>query len=60
MKYFDSFLLVYSEEYPTRTEAMKREYQLKQWPKAKKEELILNSPLRCYLQGNWCGNGIKS
>lgn len=39
MKYFVSFKLVYSEEYKTRTEAMKREYELKQWPKAKKEAL---------------------
>lgn len=40
MKYFESFKLVYSEEYGTRTEAMKREYELKQWPKSKKEALI--------------------
>ena len=40
MKYFDSFELVYTEDYPTRTEAMQREWQLKQWPKAKKERLI--------------------
>lgn len=37
---FDSCQLVYSEEYPTRTEAMKREYELKQWPKTKKEDLV--------------------
>lgn len=37
---FDSFQLVYSEEYPTRIEAMRREYQLKHWTKAKKEALI--------------------
>ncbi|MFH0936742.1 MAG: GIY-YIG nuclease family protein [Candidatus Daviesbacteria bacterium] len=40
IKYFESFHLVYSEEYPTRAEAMKREYQLKKWTKAKKEALI--------------------
>lgn len=40
LKYFDSSQLVYSEQYPTRVEAMRREYQLKQWPKAKKEALI--------------------
>lgn len=40
IKYFDSFKLVYSEEYPTRSEAMRREYQLKQWTKAKKEALV--------------------
>lgn len=40
IKYFNSFQLVYSEQYPTRKEAMKREWQLKQWKKAKKEALI--------------------
>lgn len=40
MKYFFSFKLVYSEEYPTRSEAMKREWQLKQLTKKKKEALI--------------------
>ncbi|MCL5970624.1 MAG: GIY-YIG nuclease family protein [Patescibacteria group bacterium] len=40
LKYFPSFSLVYSEKYPTRIEAMKREYQLKHWTKAKKEALI--------------------
>ena len=40
IKYFDSFKLVYSEEYPTRIEAMRREFQLKKWTKAKKEALI--------------------
>jgi putative endonuclease len=40
MKYFDSFQLVYSEEYSTRTEAMKREYQIKHLSKIKKETLI--------------------
>ncbi len=40
IKYFNSCTLVYSEEYPTRTEAMKREWQLKKWTKAKKEALI--------------------
>lgn len=40
MKCFNSFQLVYSEKYPTRIEAMKREYQLKQWTKSKKEKLI--------------------
>jgi len=36
IRYFSSFDLVYSEEYPTRTEAMRREAKLKKWPKAKK------------------------
>ncbi|OGH10426.1 MAG: hypothetical protein A2857_05400 [Candidatus Levybacteria bacterium RIFCSPHIGHO2_01_FULL_36_15] len=40
VRYFPSFKLVYCENYDTRAEAMKREYQLKTWPKAKKEELI--------------------
>ena len=40
IRYFDSFKLVYSEQYLTRIEAMRREYQLKQWTKAKKEALI--------------------
>lgn len=40
IKYFDSFKLEYSEEYPTRTEAMRREYQLKKLTKAKKVALI--------------------
>lgn len=37
---FDSFELVYSREYSTRSEAMKREWQLKQWTRKKKEALI--------------------
>lgn len=40
IKYFDSYELAYSEEYPTRIEAMRREFQLKKWTKAKKEALI--------------------
>ena len=41
MKYFSSFKLVYKEGYTSRIEAMKREYELKQLSKAKKEALIL-------------------
>ncbi len=37
------FKLVYSEEYPTRLEAMRREKQLKGWTRAKKEALITNN-----------------
>ena len=37
---FSSFKLVYSETFNTRSEAMKREYELKQWDKNKKEALI--------------------
>ncbi len=40
IKYFASFELVYSEEYLTRIEAMRREHQLKKWTKSKKEALI--------------------
>ena len=40
IRYFDSVKLVYKEEYKTRSEAMKREVQLKKWTKAKKEALI--------------------
>lgn len=40
LRYFDSFQLVYSEMYHTRKEAMRRELQLKQWSRAKKEALI--------------------
>ena len=34
------FSLVYSEEYSTRLESMRREKQLKGWKRAKKEALI--------------------
>ena len=37
---FSSFELVYKEEFLTRSESMKREYEIKQWPKARKEKLI--------------------
>ncbi len=40
---FPSFELVYSETFPTRSEAMKREYELKQFSKAQKEEIIHSS-----------------
>lgn len=40
IKYFSSFKLVYSEKCQTRTEALKRERQLKKWTKAKKETMI--------------------
>lgn len=43
MKCFDSFKLAYSEIYSTRIEALRREYQLKHWTKAKKEALIKGS-----------------
>lgn len=40
IKYFSSSKLMYSEEYPTRVEAMRREWQLKKWTKVKKEALM--------------------
>lgn len=40
IRYFPSFSLSYSEEYPTRKEAMRREIQLKNWSRAKKEALV--------------------
>jgi predicted GIY-YIG superfamily endonuclease len=36
----DDFKQVYSEEFPTRIDAMRREKQLKGWTRAKKESLI--------------------
>ncbi len=40
VRYYDSFKLVYQETLETRSEAMKREWQLKHWSRAKKEALI--------------------
>ena len=40
IKYFYYCELVYTEEYKTRAEVMKRERQLKKWTRAKKEALI--------------------
>ena len=40
IRYFSSFELVYHEKYPTRSEAIKREAQLKKWPRVEKEALI--------------------
>ncbi|MDP2860209.1 MAG: GIY-YIG nuclease family protein [bacterium] len=40
IRYFDSFNLAYTESYPTRQEAMRREAQLKRWPRSQKEVLI--------------------
>ena len=41
IKYFDSFELVYSEKFKTRSEAMRREAQLKKLTRAQKETLII-------------------
>ncbi len=40
MRSFASFELVYTEEYDSRSEAMQREYQLKQLTKTEKEKFI--------------------
>ena len=40
MRYFDSFELVYTEEYESRGEAMKREAALKKLSRKQKDELI--------------------
>jgi predicted GIY-YIG superfamily endonuclease len=40
VRYFSSFQLVYFESYETRIDSMRREHQLKQWSRAKKEALI--------------------
>ncbi len=40
---FPSFELVYSEQFDTRSEALKREYTLKQLTKAQKEALVTGS-----------------
>ena len=42
MRKFSSFELVYTEGFATRSEAMKREIELKKWTKVKKEKLISN------------------
>ncbi len=40
IRYFPSFELVYHEKHSTRSEAIRREIQLKKWSKIKKEALI--------------------
>ena len=40
LRAFDSFELVYTEKFKTRSEALKREYQLKQLSRRDKELLI--------------------
>lgn len=40
MRTFDSFLLCYKEEFQTRSEAMKREAEIKRLTKLQKETLI--------------------
>ncbi len=38
--------LVYFEEYETKEQAMRREYEIKQMPRSKKEELIQSKRVR--------------
>lgn len=38
--------LIYSEEYSTRSEAMKREYQIKQLTRKEKEELVFSKKIQ--------------
>lgn len=40
MRCFENAVLVYSEEQPTRQEAMKREREIRTWKKEKKERLV--------------------
>ena len=46
---FESADLVYSEEQPTRGEAMRRERELRTWTKEKKEKLIVQRNLDCHV-----------
>ncbi len=43
IRYFDSCKLVYFEKYETRSEAIKRERELKKWSRKKKVMLIQNA-----------------
>lgn len=43
IRYFDSFELVYSQAFPSRTKAMQREFQLKKLTKREKEVLVLEN-----------------
>lgn len=42
MRSFDTFELIYKEEHKTRSEAMKREAEIKKLTKLEKEKLIYN------------------
>ncbi|QQS38838.1 GIY-YIG nuclease family protein [Candidatus Woesebacteria bacterium] len=42
LRYFKSVELIHQEKYNTKSQALKREAELKKWPKAKKEELCKN------------------
>lgn len=43
IRYFSSFGLVYKERYNSRAKVMRREAELKSWPKTKKEKLIMDA-----------------
>lgn len=45
MRAFASFTLVYQEVFDTRSQALKREYQLKQFTHSQKETLIKDNPI---------------
>jgi len=55
MRCFKSFTLVYCEECKDRSEAMKREAEIKRMTKAKKEELVLSFGLG----GSGSGGGSR-
>ena len=38
--------LVYTEEYPTRSAAMKREAEIKKWPRAQKLKLVRDQSIK--------------
>ena len=37
--------LVYTEPFPTQGDALRREHELKSWPRGRKEALVTSSPL---------------
>ena len=39
-RYRGPVVLIYWEEFGTKEEAMKREWEIKQWPKSKKKKLV--------------------
>ena len=45
MRAFESFELVYLEKLPTRSEAMKREWEIKKLSRKKKEEVIKSAKI---------------
>ena len=47
--------LVYSEKFSTLSAALKREYELKQWPRAKKQTLFRLRPTRRHVRRSVSG-----